>query len=102
MKVVDLGCAPGSWSVYVSRKCVSGKLVGVDLLQLDPSSNNEIKRNLSSVDNNNLLIMEGDFIDNEVQSEIQLFLGDGADVVLSDMAPNFCGDASTDALVRLG
>ncbi len=38
MTVVDLGAAPGSWLQYVSgkRKVESGKIIGIDLQEIEP------------------------------------------------------------------
>jgi len=116
MMVVDLGAAPGGWSLYVSRqigggsqKQQGGKLLTIDLLPLDPTSRREIERNFSSTPkDNDLMILQGDFT--EEKHNIQQFImhstacmtsnnnDDGAQVVLSDMASNFTGDSSTDAL----
>ncbi|KAG5187760.1 ribosomal RNA large subunit methyltransferase j [Tribonema minus] len=86
-RVVDLGAAPGGWSVVAAGIIgEKGQLVAVDLLPMDPLSGNS-------------LVIQGDFTHEQVQVQVRGALrGGAADVVLSDMAPNFCGDKETDHL----
>ncbi len=84
MVVVDLGSAPGSWSQYVTEK-LGGRVhvVAVDLLQMDA---------LPSVD-----FIQGDFTDEGVYDTLCKAIEDGgADLVMSDMAPNISGTKSVD------
>ena len=83
-RVLDLGCAPGGW-LKVARKYVgdSGKIVGVDLLDVDP---------IKGVD-----FIKGDFRDPKIVEQIQERLGiQGLDLVISDMAPNISGVREAD------
>ncbi|MDC2964414.1 RlmE family RNA methyltransferase [Gammaproteobacteria bacterium] len=83
-RVLDLGCAPGGW-LQVARKYVgeSGKIVGVDLHDMDP---------IKGVD-----FIKGDFRDPKIVEQIQERLGiQGLDLVISDMAPNITGIRETD------
>ena len=78
-RVLDLGCAPGGW-LQVAKKYLggSGKIVGVDLLDMDP---------ISGVD-----FIKGDFRDPKIVEQIQERFGiQGLDLVISDMAPNMSG-----------
>ncbi len=82
-KVVDLGAAPGGWSqVAVQRG--AGRVVGVDLLSVDPVPGAEI--------------IQGDFNDPDLPDRLAAMMGGKADLVLSDMAPNTTGHAATDHL----
>lgn len=103
---VDLGAAPGGWSVYASRQIgAEGKLVAVDLLPLDQKvlhtleKEDELTFVFSKADFN--CSMTKDFIANAISNG----MGDGfqyqADVIMSDMAANFTGNKSTDALRTL-
>jgi len=81
--VVDLGVAPGGWTqVAVQRG--AGRVVGVDLLVVDPVPG--------------AVMLQGDFIEPEVQERLVAELGGKADLVVSDMAPNTTGHAATDHL----
>jgi 23S rRNA (uridine2552-2'-O)-methyltransferase len=82
--VVDLGAAPGGWS-QVASKIVGekGKVIGLDLLPIDPLPDVEF--------------LQGDFADDEVLHQLQALLhGEPVDLVLSDMAPNMSGMAAVD------
>lgn len=78
--VVDLGCTPGGWS-QVARKRLgaTGRVIGLDLLPLDPL--------LPGVE-----FLQGDFHDEAVLHQVEAMLkGARVDLVLSDMAPNMSG-----------
>lgn len=80
-RVLDLGAAPGGWTqVAVQRG--AGRVVGVDLLPMDP------------VPGATLLL--GDFTDPTMPGRLAEALGGPADLVLSDMAPNTTGHHATD------
>ena len=91
--VVDLGCTPGAWSQYLRRKmsptgaasgALNGCIIGLDLLHMEP---------IDSVQ-----FLQGDFRDDEVLQQLEAAMqGRQADCVVSDMAPNLSGNASTDA-----
>lgn len=81
INVVDLGAAPGGWSqVAVFHK--AAKVVGIDLLPVDPVAGADI--------------FQGDFTLPENLELLLDKLGGKADLVMSDMAPNTTGHAATD------
>lgn len=91
--VVDLGCAPGAWSQYLRRRLspqgaahgeLNGIIVGLDLLPMEPIED--------------VIYIQGDFREDEVLAQLEAALqGRVVDVVVSDMAPNLSGIASSDA-----
>jgi 23S rRNA (uridine2552-2'-O)-methyltransferase len=84
MVCVDLGSAPGGWSQYVTQK-LDGKahVVAVDLLPMDA---------LPDVD-----FVQGDFREDAVFEKLLELIGEsGADLVMSDMAPNISGTKAVD------
>jgi 23S rRNA (uridine2552-2'-O)-methyltransferase len=83
MRVVDLGAAPGGW-VQVALHRGAARVVGLDLLPIAPIAGAEL--------------IEGDFTDPAMPGRLSRALGGGADLVLSDMAPNTTGHAATDHL----
>lgn len=91
-RVVDLGAAPGGWTqVAVERVCTKkggGRVVGMDLLEMDPVVGAEI--------------LTGDFLDDRAPVRLCEALGGPADVVLSDMAAKATGHAATDHLRIMG
>jgi 23S rRNA (uridine2552-2'-O)-methyltransferase len=82
-RVVDLGAAPGGWS-QVAVKRGAARVVGVDLLPIDPVAGAEL--------------ILGDFNDPDLPARLAEMLGGPADLVLSDMAPNTTGHHATDHL----
>ena len=88
-RVIDLGAAPGGWSQIAAAKVgEQGKVVGIDLLPVDP---------IAGVD-----LLQLDFLDDSAPPLLLERLGGPADVVLSDMAPQSSGHASTDHLRIMG
>ena len=82
-RVVDLGAAPGGWS-QVAVKQGAARVVGVDLLQMEPVPG--------------ATTIVGDFTDEAMPDRLAQLLGGRADLVLSDMAPNTTGHNATDHL----
>ena len=84
MCVVDLGAAPGGWSQLVAPLVGTGGTVfALDLLEMMP---------LPQVS-----FIRGDFREKAVLGQLEHALkGRAVDLVLSDMAPNISGVASTD------
>jgi len=84
-RIVDLGCAPGGWlQVAAERLGPEGRLVGIDLLPVEPLAG--------------AVILEGDFLDEDAPARLRQALGGPADLVLSDMAANTVGHRKTDHL----
>lgn len=96
--VVDLGASPGAWSQYVRRKFapkdagtggaatgqLNGTIIALDLLDFEPIEG--------------VQFIQGDFQEDAVLAQLEAALaGRPVDVVVSDMAPNLSGIASTDA-----
>src|SRR6187455_1314484 len=81
-RVLDLGAAPGSWSLYASQRVGErGRVLAVDL--------QEIRQAFGP----NVEVIQGDALD----LESSLFMREQAyDVVLSDMAPNTSGNKARD------
>ena len=68
-------------------------LVAIDLLPLDTSVVQQLKESCCKFH-----FIQGDFCSQNVQQELESILqGQKVDLVLSDMAANFTGNASTDA-----
>ncbi len=84
--VVDLGAAPGGW-LQVAAEAVgeTGTVVGVDFQRID------------ELDADTVETIRGDMTDDDTKDRLRDRIGaDGADVVLSDMAPDMTGEYSVD------
>jgi 23S rRNA (uridine2552-2'-O)-methyltransferase len=89
-RVLDCGCAPGSWLQVASKRVGErGMVVGIDLQR--------IPRKIAS----NVRVIEGDFTaiapeDLLRAAGLDPAAGQRFDVILSDMAPNTSGDPQGD------
>ena len=84
ISVVDIGAAPGSWSQYALKVVKSGRIISIDLKEMEPIGNT--------------LQIQGDFTDQKIQDEIRKNLQKKAEVVMSDMAVNTTGIKNIDAI----
>ncbi|MGI9247631.1 MAG: 23S rRNA (uridine(2552)-2'-O)-methyltransferase RlmE [Woeseiaceae bacterium] len=84
MICLDLGSAPGSWSQYVTRVLKGrARIIAVDLLPMDSLPDVEF--------------IQGDFQDEAIFDALLSAVGEtGADLVMSDMAPNITGSRAVD------
>ena len=96
--VVDLGAAPGAWSQYLRRRFapkeagiggaavgqLHGTIIALDLIAIEPIEG--------------IQFIQGDFNDEPVLAALEAALAcRPVDLVLSDMAPNLSGIASSDS-----
>ena len=84
MSVVDIGAAPGSWSQYVAKVVKSGKIISIDLKEMENIENT--------------LQIQGDFTSVDTQDQIKEYLKKKPDVVMSDMAVNTTGIKNIDSI----
>lgn len=82
-RVLDLGASPGGWT-QVALKRGADAVVAVDLLTMDAIEG--------------ATVLQGDITNPAMPKQLRAALGGGADLVLSDMAPNTTGHAATDHL----
>ena len=86
--VIDLGIAPGGWSQVVAQRRPAARIVGIDLLPVDPLAG--------------VTIFELDFMADEAPALLGEALGGPPDLILSDMAANTVGHKQTDHLRTMG
>ena len=84
ISVIDIGAAPGSWSQYVARTAKSGRLISVDLKEMEPIGNT--------------VQIIGDFTEESTQYEIKKHISTKVNVVMSDMAVNTTGIKNIDSI----
>jgi 23S rRNA (uridine2552-2'-O)-methyltransferase len=84
ISVIDIGAAPGSWSQYAIKTIKSGRLISIDLKQMEPIGNT--------------VQIQGDFTEEVTQIEIKKYINNKIDVVMSDMAVNTTGIKNIDSI----
>ena len=84
MSVVDIGAAPGSWSQYVTKVVKSGKIISIDLKEMEKIENT--------------IQIQGDFTSIDTQNRIKDYFKRKPDVVMSDMAVNTTGIKNIDSI----
>jgi 23S rRNA (uridine2552-2'-O)-methyltransferase len=88
--IVDLGSTPGSWSQVLRERLsrgaeggIDGRIIALDILPMEPVAD--------------VHFILGDFREDSVLKQLEEAMqGQKADLVVSDMAPNLSGIASTD------
>jgi 23S rRNA (uridine2552-2'-O)-methyltransferase len=85
---IDLGVAPGGWAQVVAKRAPGAKIVGIDLLPVDPLAG--------------VTLLQLDFTADEAPAALIEALGRAPDLVLSDMAANTVGHKQTDHLRTMG
>ncbi len=84
ISLIDLGAAPGSWSQYAEKKIKNGKILSIDLKEIDKIGK--------------IFQIKGDFTDPKYKLYIKDYFGSKVDVVLSDMAVNTTGNKNLDSI----
>ena len=82
--VLDIGAAPGSWSQYASKVVKNGKIISLDLKEMEKIENT--------------IQIKGDFTDLNIQKKIETMLDKKLDVIMSDMAINTTGIKNIDSI----
>ena len=84
INIIDIGAAPGSWSQYAAKVIKNGKIISVDLKEIE-----KIK---------NTIQIKGDFTSEKTKDLIKKNFDTQLDVVLSDMAVNTTGVKDLDSI----
>ena len=84
ISVIDIGAAPGSWSQYAAKTAKSGRLISIDLKEMEPIGNT--------------VQIKGDFTEESIQDEIKKHMSTKVNVVMSDMAVNTTGIKNIDSI----
>ena len=84
LSVVDIGAAPGSWSQYAEKKIKNGKLISIDLKEMEPLGKS--------------IQIQGDFTGDKIKDEILKSAEGKVNIVMSDMAVNTTGIKNIDAI----
>ena len=84
LSVIDIGAAPGSWSQYVSKVVKNGKIISIDLKDIEKIENT--------------IQIKGDFLEKKIQNDIKAYLNKKIDIVMPDMAVNTTGIKNIDSI----
>ncbi len=84
INIIDIGAAPGSWSQYAAKVIKNGRIISVDLKEIEKI--------------NNTIQIKGDFTSKKIKDLIKKNLDTQLDVVLSDMAVNTTGVKNLDSI----
>tara|TARA_B100000941_G_scaffold198224_1_gene143761 strand:+ start:1448 stop:2074 length:627 start_codon:yes stop_codon:yes gene_type:complete len=82
--LLDLGSCPGGWSQVASKIVKKGKILSLDIKQMDPIAN--------------VTFIKGDVFDEDTKKKVKRFFKGKLDVIVSDMAANTTGSKSLDAI----
>ena len=82
--LLDLGSCPGGWSQVASKIVKKGKILSLDIKQMEPIAN--------------VTFIKGDVFDEDIKKKIKRFFKEKLDVIVSDMAANTTGSKSLDAI----
>ena len=82
--LLDLGASPGGWSQVASKIITSGKILSIDIKEIQPIKN--------------VKFIQCDIYDLKKRDEIIKYFEGNLDVVLSDMAADTTGNKSLDSI----
>ena len=82
--LLDLGSTPGGWSQVAAKIITSGKILSVDLHDMDSLKN--------------VKFLKGDIMEKDTKIKILSYFDKNLDVIISDMAANTTGNKSLDSI----
>ena len=82
--LLDLGSFPGGWSQVAIKIITSGKIMSVDIREMDPLKNVEF--------------FKGDIMEKDTKLAIIQYFKSNLDVIISDMAADTTGNKSLDSI----
>ena len=82
--LLDLGSSPGGWSQVASELIKTGKIMSVDIKDMEPIKN--------------LKFIKGDIFQDKTKNKIISYFNSNLDVIISDMAADTTGNKSLDSI----
>ena len=82
--LLDLGSYPGGWTQVASQIIISGKIMAIDIKEM------EIIRNTK--------FLRGDIMEENIKKEVMGYFNNKLDVIISDMAADTTGSKSLDSI----
>ena len=84
INLLDLGSSPGGWSQIASQIIKSGRIMSVDIKDMEPIRNVEF--------------LKGDILNDQTKAKVLKFFNSNLDVIISDMAADTTGNKSLDSI----
>ena len=82
--LLDLGSSPGGWSQVASELIKTGKIMSIDIKDMEPIKN--------------LIFIKGDIFQDKTKNKIINYFNSNLDVIISDMAADTTGNKSLDSI----
>ena len=82
--LLDLGSCPGSWAQVANKIIQEGKIMSVDIKEMEPIEN--------------VKFLRANILENQTKIKIMDYFGSGIDVIISDMAADTTGNKSLDSI----
>ena len=82
--LLDLGASPGGWSQVASHIITSGKILSIDIKEMEPIKN--------------VRFLKSNILANQTKAEIINYFDSPLDVIISDMAADTTGNKSLDSI----
>jgi 23S rRNA (uridine2552-2'-O)-methyltransferase len=82
--LLDLGSCPGSWSQVASQIITSGRIMSIDVKNMEPVKN--------------VKFLKANFMEKQTKTEVIEYFSSNLDVIISDMAANTTGNQSLDSI----
>jgi len=83
-KLLDLGSAPGGWAQVANKIITTGKILSLDLKNMEPIKNVEF--------------IKSDILDEKTKEKVIRIFKDKLDIIISDMAADTTGNKSLDSI----
>ena len=82
--LLDLGCSPGGWAQVASNIITNGKILSVDLKEMEPIKN--------------VKFIQSDIVEENTKDIVIKYFEGKLDVIISDMAADTTGNKSLDSI----
>ena len=82
--LLDLGSSPGGWTQVANKIIISGKILSIDIRDMDP-----VKK---------VKFIKNDILDDDTKDNVIKYFNGKLDVIISDMAADTTGNKSLDSI----
>jgi 23S rRNA (uridine2552-2'-O)-methyltransferase len=82
--LLDIGSYPGGWSQVASNTILNGKILAVDIKNMEPIKN--------------VSYIKGDILNDDIKNKVIKYFDSKLDVIISDMAADTTGNKALDSI----